>query len=170
MPDPNGEKFNKDRVDYKPNEGKYESDISKYRPDEFTSFSLDAKNNFDFVIIYSTKSLIVAESIINLGRTVFVSVVLLIAAIYFQQDANKLVLNPIERMLEKVRLIAKNPLVAASDDVEMAGIMSMMHKQEGTSQKKQLQNLETTILEQAITKIGHLLALGFGEAGSMIIA
>jgi hypothetical protein len=30
--------------------------------------------------------------------------------------------------------------------------------------------LETAILEQAITKISHLLALGFGEAGSAIIA
>jgi len=29
---------------------------------------------------------------------------------------------------------------------------------------------ETAILERAIVKIGHLLALGFGEAGSKIIA
>jgi hypothetical protein len=39
-------------------------------------------------------------------------------------------LNPIERMLEKVRLIARNPLAAAQDDeVEMAGVMSMMFKE-----------------------------------------
>jgi hypothetical protein len=31
-------------------------------------------------------------------------------------------------MLEKVKLIAKNPLAAASDEVETAGIMSMMHQ------------------------------------------
>ena len=75
-------------------------------------------------------------------------------------------------MLEKVRLIAKNPLVAASDDVEMAGVMNLMEKFEGDdkNKKKAKSNLETAILEQAITKIGHLLALGFGEAGSMIIA
>ena len=30
--------------------------------------------------------------------------------------------------------------------------------------------METAILEQAIQKIGHLLVLGFGEAGSSIIA
>jgi hypothetical protein len=29
---------------------------------------------------------------------------------------------------------------------------------------------ETDVLEKAIVKIGHLLALGFGEAGSKIIA
>jgi hypothetical protein len=34
-------------------------------------------------------------------------------------------------MLEKVRLIARNPLAAAQDDeVEMAGVMSMMRQRE----------------------------------------
>ena len=32
------------------------------------------------------------------------------------------------------------------------------------------QNMETAVLEQAIQKIGHLLTLGFGDAGSSIIA
>jgi hypothetical protein len=32
--------------------------------------------------------------------------------------------------------------------------------------RKEDRSLETVILEQAITKISHLLALGFGEAGS----
>lgn len=31
------------------------------------------------------------------------------------------------------------------------------------------QKYETAVLEKAIVKIGHLLALGLGEAGSMII-
>jgi len=53
--------------------------------------------------------------------------VLTIASIYFSDDANKLVLNPIERMLEKVKLIAKNPLAAASDEVDSAGVLSLMY-------------------------------------------
>jgi hypothetical protein len=44
----------------------------------------------------------------------------------FTSDANNLVLAPIERMLEKVKLIAKNPLAAASDEVDNAGILSML--------------------------------------------
>lgn len=55
-------------------------------------------------------------------------VVLTIASIFFSDDANKLVLNPIERMLEKVRMIATDPLKAASDEVESAGVLSMMNK------------------------------------------
>lgn len=50
-------------------------------------------------------------------RTIFVCVVLTIACYFFINDANNLVLNPIERMLEKIRLIRKNPLAAASDEV-----------------------------------------------------
>lgn len=34
------------------------------------------------------------------------------------------------------------------------------------NERKEDKSLETVILEQAITKISHLLALGFGEAGS----
>lgn len=50
----------------------------------------------------------------------------------------------------------------------------MMHQkqlqdQDATEKKEQAQ-YETAVLEQAIVKIGHLLALGFGEAGSKIIA
>jgi hypothetical protein len=84
-------------------------------------------------------------------------------------------------MLEKVKLIARNPLAAAQDEqIEMAGIMSMMHTQAHKNKKNSAkvasedqepgaENLETVLLEAAITKIGHLLALGFGEAGSAII-
>jgi hypothetical protein len=61
--------------------------------------------------------------------------VLSIASIFFTNDANVLVLGPIERMLEKVKLIAKNPLAAASDEVEQAGVLSMIANQEQKKKK-----------------------------------
>ena len=73
-------------------------------------------------------------------------------------------------MLEKVKFIAKNPLAAASDEVDQAGMMSLMHKQSQKDKKGSSDaEYETQILEKAIVKIGHLLAIGFGEAGSKII-
>jgi hypothetical protein len=81
------------------------------------------------------------------------------------------VLIPIERMLEKVRLIAKDPLAAASEEVDQAGIYTMMaNKHKGDKQVKADAQFETAMLERAIVKIGHLLAIGFGEAGSKIIS
>ncbi len=70
------------------------------------------------------------NAILSIFRTLFVCMVLSAASYYFINDANKLVLNPIERMLEKVRLIQRNPLAAASDEVQQAGVLSMMANQE----------------------------------------
>ena len=70
------------------------------------------------------------QSILSICRTLFVCIVLSIASIFFTNDANILVLGPIERMLEKVKLIARNPLAAASDEVDQAGVLSMLQKQQ----------------------------------------
>jgi class 3 adenylate cyclase len=126
-------------------------------------------------VVYSIKLYSIFEAIISLCRTFFVCIVLGIGSVYFSQDANNLVLSPIERMLEKVKFIAKNPLAAATDDIESAGVHSHIHnvEQQKTKKKKDESKdaeYETQILEKAIVKIGHLLAIGFGEAGSKIIA
>lgn len=76
-------------------------------------------------------------------------------------------------MIEKVKLIAKNPLAAATDEVNEAGVMTFLQskteKAVDEKQRKEAQQYETAVLERAIVKIGHLLALGFGEAGGGII-
>lgn len=105
-----------------------------------------------------------------------------------------MVLDPLERMIEKVKIIASNPMSAATDEVNLAGVYSFAD----SDSKKQTMKLrrktmrqgnivveqvdeemeeevdeanlyETEILERAIVKIGYLLALGFGEAGASII-
>jgi len=96
--------------------------------------------------------------------------VLTIAAIHFGHVTNKLVLHPLERMLEIVKKIAKDPSsAAAQEEMQNAGVFTFLNQQDG-GKKKLDQNMETAILEQTIQKIGHLLTLGFGEAGSTIIA
>lgn len=74
-------------------------------------------------------------------------------------------------MIEKVRLICKNPLAAGTDEINEAGVMTFMNddnqkKHRAIAEKNQY---ETVVLENAIIKISHLLALGFGEAGARII-
>lgn len=53
------------------------------------------------------------NSLLSIFRTVFVIIVLTVGALYFSKDANDLVLNPIEKMVNKVKEIGKNPLKAA---------------------------------------------------------
>lgn len=52
-------------------------------------------------------------SILSIVRTVFVSFVLVISIIYFNNDTTEYVVGPIEVMLDKVKKIGKNPLEAA---------------------------------------------------------
>jgi hypothetical protein len=132
------------------------------RLDEYESFTGD----YEAVSIYDNRFYTENEGIVGIGRTLFICILLTIGSIYFTKDANVLVLQPIERMIEKVKLIAKNPMLAASEDVEEAGFLGMMDKKEKENKKKDDQQYETDLLEKAIIKIGHLLALGFGEAGS----
>ena len=73
---------------------------------------------------------------LNLCRTVFICVLLSIASIYFTKDANQLVLEPLERMIEKVRIIAKNPLAAATGELEEAGFLTLLAQQDQTKEGK----------------------------------
>ena len=44
-------------------------------------------------------------------------VVLTVGALLFSKDANDLALRPIERMIEKVKKIAKNPILATEQEL-----------------------------------------------------
>ena len=96
------------------------------RQDEYRSATFTAENGFEFIAAYSTRASFVAESIINIARTLFIVVILALGSILFTQDAQRLVLDPLERMIEKVRLIAQNPLIAASEDINQAGPMAFI--------------------------------------------
>jgi len=106
-----------------------------------------------------------------------------------------MVLDPLERMIEKVKIIASNPMSAATEEVNLAGVYSfaqsdnkksllklkkksmkmsgmsseMIEKEEDDDEVDEKDLYETEVLERAIVKIGYLLALGFGEAGASII-
>lgn len=109
--------------------------------------------NETFTAIISTKSLSQANGVLNILRTIYLSVVLGLGAYLFTKDTNDLALKPIARMIEKVNKIASNPLATKDETLIRGG-----------------NDLETISIENAIIKIGTLLALGFGDAGSQIIA
>lgn len=102
--------------------------LTGLRKDEYAgSFSV-SRNGQTFIAFYSTKYESQLTSVLSIIRTIFICAILSIASYFFTNDANTLVLNPIERMLEIVKLIAKNPLAAASDDVQKAGMLSLLEK------------------------------------------
>ena len=80
-----------------------------------------------------------------------------------------MVITPIEEMMTKVKRISENPLKAQQDE-ENEQLTIEKYELGGNKKKSREAPLETVMLEQTLIKIGGLLALGFGEAGSSIIA
>jgi len=49
---------------------------------------------------------------LNIVKTVFVCIVLTLGALFFTKDANELVIIPVEKMVDIVKEIARNPITA----------------------------------------------------------
>eukprot|EP00890_Picochlorum_soloecismus_P002340 jgi/Picsp_1/3106/NSC_05947-R1_membrane-associated lipoprotein precurser len=96
------------------------------------------------------------QAILDIGRVTILLIVLSVGAVLFIRDTDTLVLQPIERMIQKVKLMSQNPLSAQAMKVSKS--------------KKSEKDLETRILENSIGKFCDLLSIGFGEAGSEIIS
>ncbi len=97
------------------------------------------------------------EALLNIIRTIFVCFVLACGSLMISKDVNEIALQPLEEMIGKVNLIAQNP--QAVRDIQLIKISGDSDEQ-----------LETQLIQNSIVKIGLLLVLGFGEAGSEIIA
>ncbi|KAL4454661.1 hypothetical protein ABPG74_021866 [Tetrahymena malaccensis] len=144
------------------------------RIDDYTTYTYSDNNgNVLITSISSQRQSNIINAILSIVRTVSIAIILTVAAVQFNNDVELYLLEPIENMLKKVTRIAENPLEAAQmEEKEQFAIEQL--KLEGKT--KELQELElkskyeTVILEKLIIRIGALLAVGFGEAGSEIIA
>ena len=127
--------------------------------------------DFYFIAYFDNRHEEDTIAIISILRTLFVVLIMGGGALLFSKDATDLVLNPIENMLKKINNITENPLNAVKIEEEEAFLWAkMLEEHKSLAKEKEVQsNYETSILEKIIVKIGGLLALGFGEAGSEII-
>lgn len=133
---------------------------------------ISQSHNITLTSLFNIRNINNLDAILSICRTIFICIILSIFALLFSKDSSDLVLIPIEKMLQKINNIAENPLNAAKIEEEEAFIMSELIKtnKDAAKEKEELANYETGLLENTIVKIGALLALGFGEAGSEIIA
>ena len=83
------------------------------------------------------------------------------AIFFLTEDVNELLLWPMERMIIKVNMITNDPIGYRDDKI--------LKDDEEFLKKKLKGKNEMAMLEAVINKIGGLLALGFGQAGSHII-
>jgi hypothetical protein len=143
--------------------------------------------DFTFEIVVDMREYLRSEALLSIYRTLVICLILGIVTLVFSENAFKLVLDPIDRMLVKVDKLRENPLHASKmdDDTvkreEVERLRCIARYNTATSfierwkAKRDLVHmnrgtLETDMLEKTIVRISGLLALGFGQAGAHIVA
>lgn len=157
----------------------------KFRP---RSFPFSQVGDYYLVFYFDLRPFVRTDAAYNLLITGFICVVLCSAAMMFANDANKLVLHPVESMVKRVDAIRRDPLIAmrmADEEFKAEEVAKAKARQRARREmaqqmlsefwkcdwmkRKTTEPMETVILEKTIIKLGSLLALGFGEAGANII-
>ena len=134
-------------------------------------------DSFDYLVIYDQRSTNAIQAALSISQTIFVCVVLAGGTLLFSMHVTELVISPIEQMVQKVTRISNDPLSAAKEEEYEAIAMEKIQDEQKPQRffqkffkRGENEVLETEILEKTIVKIGALLAIGYGEAGSQIIA
>lgn len=133
-------------------------DIGLLREEEIRElkFSLvDERSEIEYSVktVFNLKYLQDKEALAGIYLTVFVVFMLISLSTQFTGDAQKLVLAPIESMMEMVNMVADDPL----EDYDFSDIARNGE-------------YETRVVQVAIQKITALLRVGFGVAGAEIIS
>ena len=74
-------------------------DHSKFRPTEFT---IESVEGLDGAVYVSMKSDVWKEAGLSIGRTMLISIILLIGALMFTNQTNNMVVKPIVDMIDTV--------------------------------------------------------------------
>ena len=173
-------------------------DVIKLRELEIISFDEKCPNfNMDdnnskirnCKVVFNYKYINRMNALLSLIKTILACVILNFSIIWFNSDLSKMVLDPTNLMVERVKLISENPLQIIHDEEEkkIEEVIEEEKEREkdrdktqvicvcnssnnNSSQNKEKQLLEIEILEKTISKIGALLALSLGDAGTEIIS
>ena len=122
-----------------------------YDPDTRLVSSLTNCTSYAY---FDISSAVRTAALLNILQTIFVMIVLTAGSALLANDAERLVIRPIDKMVKSVKQLAENPMSAGAVDAGTGGD----------------DDDETMLLQRTIAKIGALLMIGFGEAGSEIIA
>jgi hypothetical protein len=123
------------------------------------------------------------QAILGLCQTFGVCIILSSGAYFFSKNTSDLVIDPIENMIERVNHITSDPLSAVHDEEERLLIDAIKQGMFGKNSEyffdededkddegdDKVNLMETEILEQTLYKLGALMAIGYGEAGSRLI-
>ena len=152
------------------------TELSTLRSDEKqVSYYVDPETDQVAIAVHDLRKMTETAAKLGIMTTVCICVVLATGSLLLSKITQDLVLSPIEDMISKVKHITENPIMAAQqaeeDAVKSEEAEKALYKAQGKKVPTKKDNLmETEVLQNTLNKIGGLLAIGFGEAGSKIIA
>jgi class 3 adenylate cyclase len=107
---------------------------------------------FNISVRYET----IIQAMLDLLNTLLLGLIMILSIFSLNRDMSNLILTPLERMINKIKVVALNPLQALKKNNQIVMKSNEMN--------------ETLVIEEAINKISELLMLGFGQAGCRIIS
>jgi hypothetical protein len=159
------------------------SETEYYVPIMLTDSESDV---MQMVFAFDKRSTTQLEAGLSMCQTIFICLAVGVGALTFSQDAEKLLLKPIDRMMKKLETIKDCPMAAMRlGDLEFRRhqferLVKHEQSRKGScirkcifrmKQKHRIEEpMETLILERTIIKLGSMLALCFGETGGEIVA
>jgi len=135
-------------------------DLTHLKKSEYTKITIKTSTWGEVTSVVSSRHHNLLHAWLRIINIAFICVILTYGAVLFSKDANKLVLQPLQRIIKRVNKIAMDPVKAK----EQVTVVPKKKK------KKSDFDNETVHIENAIIKIGKLLAVGFGDAGASITA
>lgn len=118
------------------------------------------------VIVYSLLPQIRLQSLLYILKTLYFCLLISMASIYFENEVKRLVLDPLEVIIEIINKFTKKPLKARNLKSLEMGMKSIISKMNSNDKFK---NNEVQVIKSVIKKISALSAIVFGEAGNDII-
>ena len=151
-----------------------------YRKDD-VAFTFS--RNRDFLVSVSRLHDTQLTGLLNIIKTIFITILIVVGAVVFENDTKTLVLNPLEIMVEIVEMVERDPIIAKNVENLQMGVKNLANKaeeNEGKNDEKKKKNktkklqentekYEVKMIQNSIVKISGLLAICFGDAGGDII-
>ncbi|KAJ1436114.1 hypothetical protein B484DRAFT_261354, partial [Ochromonadaceae sp. CCMP2298] len=133
----------------------YEGRVGSLRASEMTVLAMRSGGLLT-EMVFDAKARSVEEAVKSMYSTCTILVLLVAGVYFFTSNVNRVVIRPIERLVDLVTRMSEDPL-------------GYHYKTMGVKEGF-VDGMETTVLLRTITKIGALMKVGFGEAGASVIA
>lgn len=139
--------------------------IAKVYKENVTHIYIDPNTNIRYYTsgLFTSINYAELDAIYSIVFTIVVAIILVGGAIIFTADAERLILKPIERMMNMVEAVAQDPLAPISSSLDHSAMLNSGNRRNSiktevnvankSSQKKETGQYETQLLETTLEKI-----------------